>query len=376
MAGQHVFDAQAELHRSVARLRAWTGDRALPLWAERAQLSDGSWVEHLRLDGTPDHQAERRWRIVARQAVAYAQATLAGWYDGTDIARRSFEAYWQQGWTGTHMVHRILPDGTISDPRPDLYDHAFGLLACARLYQLTREQSYLDRAADIQTWLKKQAHPAGGWSEGAVKSLPRRQNPHMHLLEASLALFEATSDPADLGIAHQIIDLFKRHFRRGETVTEFFTEDWQPDPAEGDRVEPGHAVEWVWLLARYDHLAGGDHRDARHALYDRALRSRLGRLFDEERRDGEVLRETTRAWVQTELVKAHLVMAEDGVPGALDLAALGLVNMFGTVLQADGSWVDQRNACGASMAETIPVSTLYHIIGMAVEADRVARRLS
>ncbi len=46
------------------------------------------------------------------------------------VVRRSFEAYWSQGWMGQHVVHRILPDGTISDLRDDLYDQAFGLLAC------------------------------------------------------------------------------------------------------------------------------------------------------------------------------------------------------------------------------------------------------
>ncbi|MGB3457179.1 MAG: AGE family epimerase/isomerase [Litorimonas sp.] len=360
---------------SLMSLRAWTTERALPLWAERAQRPDGSWVEHLNLDGTPDLSAERRWRVIARQAVTYAQATLGGWYDGADIARRSFDAYWSQGWTGTHVVHRIAADGTVSDPRPDLYDHAFGLLACARMLQLTGETQYRDCAAAITGWIDTQRHPAGGWFEGEVKPAPRRQNPHMHLLEASLAMHEATGRSSDLGIARHVIGLFERHFLRGEVVGEYFTQDWQPHPDCGDVVEPGHAVEWIWLLTAFDAATGADHSGACHALYDRAFRNRLGVLFDEETYQGEIVRQTTRAWVQTEAVKAHLAMMERGVDGAAGMAAATLDSMFGTVLQPDGTWVDQRNACGAPVARTIPTSTMYHVLCMAMEADRVAERL-
>lgn len=357
----------------VQSLKAWVTDTALPVWAERAQRPGGDWVEHLHLDGTPDENAERRWRVLARQAVAYAHAAHLGWYpDGEQIAKRTFEAYWQQGWTGTHMVHRILPDGTISDPRPDLYDHAFGLLACARMIQLTGDALYRDRADQILGWIESQRHSEGGWAEGEVKPAPRRQNPHMHLLEASLALHEATGRSEVLAIAREVIGLFEHHFLRGDVIGEFFLEDWTPHPDCGDVVEPGHAVEWIWLLTQYDQVAGTDHSDACQTLYDRAFRQRLVDLYDEEDLSGEIVRQTTRTWVMTETVKAHLSMAERGRPGARDMALATIEAMMGPVLRPDGLWVDQRNACGSPVAKTIPVSTLYHIVGMAIEADRVA----
>ena len=55
------------LQRSAKHLRNWCVDFALPYWAEQAQRSDKSWVEHLHLDGYPDLKAERRWRVLARQ---------------------------------------------------------------------------------------------------------------------------------------------------------------------------------------------------------------------------------------------------------------------------------------------------------------------
>ncbi|MEM9600331.1 MAG: AGE family epimerase/isomerase [Pseudomonadota bacterium] len=363
------------LRQSAQRLGAWMA-MALPLWADRAQLSDGSWVEHLQLDGTPDYDAERRWRVIGRQAVAYAQATLAGWHDGTQTARRSFDVYWSQGWTGTHMVHRIAGDGTVSDGRHDLYDHAFALLACARMLQLTGDAVYRDRARDVTDYLARHAHPSGGWHEGAIKPSPRRQNPHMHLLEASLALYEATGSVDDLSIADAVITLFDDHFHQEGLIREFFTHDWSADPALGDQVEPGHAVEWVWLLRRYEMATGRDRSAARVQLYDRAFRQRLGRLYDAERRDGTIDRQTTRLWVQTEAVKAHLAMADTGHPGADGMAAASIDALFGSFLRQDGLWNDQLNACDAVISQTIPVSTLYHIVGMAVEADRLSEPMA
>ncbi|WP_298916637.1 AGE family epimerase/isomerase [uncultured Algimonas sp.] len=360
---------------SAAKLRVWLVGTALPVWAERARFPDGSWVEHLTLDGTPDRQAERRWRVMARQTVAYAQAAQAGWYDGAEIARRSFESYWTKGWTGTHIVHRIMPDGTVSDDRPDLYDHAFGLLACAHMLSLSGDEAYRSHADDILGWIATQSHPAGGWREGDVVPHPRRQNPHMHLLEASLALHQADGNPDDLSIAHEVVRLFGRHFLREGMIGEYFEDDWSPHDRRGDVVEPGHSAEWVWLLTRYDHVAGTDHGSACRALYDHAFRHRLATLFDEERRDGEIVRETTRLWVHMEAVKAHLSMAERGWPGSSAMAAASLDALLGPVLRPDGTWVDRHNACGAVVSDMIPTSTLYHIVGTAVEAQRVVDSL-
>ena len=359
------------LAAAAARLRAWTA-ASLPMWAERARLPDGSWVEHLHLDGTPDVAAERRWRVMARQAVAYAQATTAGWVDGRAVAEGSFAVYWAQGLVDGRMVHRILPSGAISDASHDLYDHAFGLLACARLFELTGRPDYLRRADVLLRYVESQQHPAGGFREGSLKPLPRRQNPHMHLLEASLALFAASGDAAHLQIAREMMALFEARFFDGGIVREFFADDWSLDPERGDVVEPGHAVEWVWLLGEFDRATGEDHAAQARALYARALDRRPLFLFDEERADGETVRETSRLWVQTETVKAHLAMAERGEPGARGHAATLIDAMLGASLRPDGTWWDQLNRCGANVATTIPVSTMYHIVLMAVEAERVA----
>ena len=56
------------------------------------------------------------------------------------------------------------------------------------------------------------------------------------------------------------------------------------------------------------------------------------------------------------------------------MAAATIDALFPTYLTTDGLWNDQINACGTNVAQTIPVSTFYHILCMATEADRVSAR--
>lgn len=359
------------LKDSALRMRDWVIDKALPLWAIRAQHESGRWVEHLNLDGTPDLTADLRWRVLARQIYVYAEATRWNWFDGTDVARQTYKHMRERGY-----VARVKADGTVTDSRRDLYDHAFFLLASTSLYRLTKEPQYLSAIDEICQALDREfKHPKGGWKETPRGALPRRQNPHMHLLEAFLYLYNETRDPKHLAYAEHIIELFKDHFfdTDNNIIREFFNEDWSYSAGEkGTTAEPGHAMEWIWLLFRYEFSSGINTSKWRDALYANALKEREYFLNDEEDVSGRVRRETRRLWVQTEVIKAHLTMAENGVAGSADMAAAFIDGLFETYLKPDGTWCDQINACGGQIAKTIPVSTFYHIACMAFEAERVS----
>ncbi|MEP1229239.1 MAG: AGE family epimerase/isomerase [Litorimonas sp.] len=365
------------LKHSTNRLKQWTITKALPIWRARAQLPDGSWVEHLTLGGMADMQAERRWRVLARQIYVYAHAVQAGWFSGDDIAKDTHKRMMQTGY-----VHRVDMSGTITNPMQDLYDHAFYLLAQTSLYRLTQAPEYLDKAEQILTWLdSSMSHPNGGWVEhmDAAISGPRRQNPHMHMFEASLYLYEATQDPQHLSYAHKVFGLFKAHFFKSDTQTicEFFAHDWRALPApEGTTVEPGHAAEWIWLLHQYEKLSGIDTSSYANGLYTRLHRNAAYFLNDEEDENGIVRRESKRLWVQTELIKSHLAQAERGSIGSADMAAALIDGLFETYLTPEGLWNDQLNACGINIAQTIPVSTFYHILCMGVAAEKTTRAIS
>lgn len=359
------------LQESAARLRHWCTERALPTWAARAQNPDSSWVEHLHLNGDADRNAERRWRVLARQVYVYAKASSMNWFDGRDIAISTYKKMKEIG-----PVHHVSSDGEITNSMRDLYDHAFYLLASSSLYELTRTQLYLDDAENLLNWIDVHLkHPAGGWKESDIASLksPRRQNPHMHLLEASLNLFNITQNPRHLRYAKEVFDLFEKHFYDSGTISEFFSADWTLATGElGQTAEPGHAVEWIWLLGQYHQATGDNVRTYQDTLYWKAQNGRGWFLNDEENKLGEVRRETKRLWVQTELIKAHLAMAEISVEGAREMAAAAIDALFPTYLTSDGLWNDQINACGENIAKTVPVSTFYHIMCMCVESIRIA----
>jgi len=363
------------LSQSSARLRDWCVMRALPYWADHAQKSDNSWVEHLQLDGFPDLNAERRWRVLARQVYVYAKASSLGWYDGRDIAVSTYAKMKSVGY-----VHRVSPDDEIINSMRDLYDHAFYILAASSLYALTQDKQYLQDAETLLDWIDRTlAHPSGGWKESNQADLnsPRRQNPHMHLLEASLFLHGVTKDPKHLRYAQKVFALFEAHFYDEGTISEFFDADWTLETsAKGQTAEPGHAVEWIWLLGQYQTATGVDVAGYQLELYKTAQTGRGWFLNDEEDKSANIRRETKRLWVQTEVIKAHLAMAERGLPGARDMAAAVIDALFPIYLTYEGMWNDQINACDINIAQTIPVSTFYHIICMAAESERIAKRLA
>jgi len=201
------------LTQSSARLKEWCALRALPYWAKHAQRPDQSWVEHLHLDGTPDITAERRWRVLARQVYVYAKSTTLGWYDGREIAVSTYTKMKSVGY-----VHRVGPNGDIKNPMRDLYDHAFYVLAASSLYGLTSDKTYLRDAETLLDWIETElSHPNGGWKESnlAGESDARRQNPHMHLFEASLFLYGITQDPKHLRFAQHVYDLFEEKIKPG-----------------------------------------------------------------------------------------------------------------------------------------------------------------
>ena len=359
------------LTESARRLKTWCTEQALPFWAETAQRTDGSWVEHLHLDGSPDLKVERRWRVLARQVYVYAKATSMGWYDGKDIAVSTYEKMKSVGY-----VHRVSAEGQITNPMRDLYDHAFYILAASSLYGLTKEVKYLQDAEALLDWIETDlSHPMGGWKESdqATDADDRRQNPHMHLFEASLHLFNVTGNSKHLRYANVVYELFKSKFLDKGTVSEFFNANWTLlDGPEGQTAEPGHAMEWVWLLGQYQKATGVDVSAAQASLYAAAQMHRSFFLDDEEDKSGKTRRDSKRLWVQTEVIKAHLAMVESETPGARGMAAAVIDALFPTYLTPDGRWNDQIDTTGANIARTIPVSTFYHILCMAAESERIA----
>ena len=374
--------AAAEDSGVIARLKARMIDHALPLWSgEGWDHTTGGFIDRLDADGRADHRAPRRIMVQARQIYCFAKAAQMGWYpQGRGIALKGLDylltrAKSPDGKPG--FVHVLTPEGAVLKPLRDTYDHAFVLLALAAVYAL-------DRDAQIRAEIDALCHfldthlrsPNGGFLEGLPPSMPRRQNPHMHLFEAMIAVFDATHEPVFQNRAGDFFALFLANLydKQKQLLGEYFEEDWSR--IEPVSIEPGHQAEWAWLLKGFERITGCPTGRFRGELLASALRYRdaaTGCLVDEGDTAGKITRATRRLWPQSEIAKAWIGQAEGGEAGAADEARAALARLERHYLShpVAGGWYDQFDCDGKSLVATIPASSFYHVLCAVTEAEQV-----
>jgi mannose-6-phosphate isomerase len=346
------------------RVRRWLLEACFPFWAERGEDPRGGFRERLALDGAPIEDAMSRVRVQARQTYLFAAAADMGWSPQTArrLAARGVETMLGPCRRPDFLFGKLVAPGeSLVDPQPELYDNAFcllGLAAAARALGEPRLLAEADRTlAALDAAL---AHPEGGFHETHPPRLPRRQNPHMHLFEALLALEEAGPGRGYIGRADAVFALFKAHFfdPASDVVVERFDAAWAP--RRDEPVEPGHMFEWVWLLVRYAALKRMPTPDAARRLYQTAcgFLNADGFAPQSASRGRGAVDGTRRTWPQTETLKAHLVMGEMARADAL------LDAIFDAYLAEipPGAWRDHFDANGRMIATDIQASTGYHVV--------------
>jgi mannose-6-phosphate isomerase len=320
----------------------------------------------------------------ARQVHVYALAARHGWHkDAIDIVEQGYRAMIRDfyrrdaspGW-----IFSISRDGSPADLRRDLYSHAFALLAIASYVAATGKREALTLAEETLVFADQafSASSGGYLEELPVTSNVRRQNPHMHLFESFLALWEVSGEQSYLDRASRIFDLFATRFFHHDLgiLGEYFTDDLKPVPSEKGRiVEPGHHYEWVWLLRRFqDHqnrsVESFVERLYRHA--DTHGHDNYGLVVDELHAEGSPRLRSHRTWPMTEAIKANVVEAAQGRADAEDKAAqlTGLLLHHFLAVRYRGGWIDRLDEAGKPAVEFMPASTLYHIMGAVDELDR------
>jgi mannose-1-phosphate guanylyltransferase / mannose-6-phosphate isomerase len=354
----------------------WLLQAALPLWWEvGADRQHGGFEELIGLDGKPV-ASPRRARVQGRQSYVYAAAGHFGWNGpwaegalfGLDYLNRRYKQ------PDGLFCTEVSAEGEVSNRAEFLYDQAFALMAAAwAARQLPQQRERLTVfARDLIASVETRRHPQGGFREsGGIAFL---SNPHMHLLEAALAWFETDGNPAWKKLASEIVDLCLTHFIDAETrsLHEYFDEHWAPVAGDkGHSVEPGHQFEWAWLLERWSRIADDAkaYKTARR-LFEVGCRGidTVRNVAIDEMDDSFAARRTTaRLWVQTERLKAALILSEAGdvrertaYLSEADAAAAGLWQYLETPVT--GLWRDKMLPEGGFVAEPAPASSLYHII--------------
>ena len=373
------------LKHAAADARAWLFEHALPVWWARGyDRTARAFHERLELDGSPTGPEPRRMRVQARQTFVYALAGRLGWSGpwreaveaGVEILLR--RALRPDG--GTR--HLLGPDGAPLDERRDLYDAAFVLLALSEAARvLDKRAGLIDAATRLEGWIHWYwDHPEGGFEEGEVcPSPPRRQNPHMHLLEALLSFYETTGNALHLERAGDLSHLFRSRLFDEEhgALPEFYDENWRPMSDQlGRVVEPGHHFEWCWLLHRWRGLGGEDFTAEAERLraHAEAHGVAYGAACDQIYIDGRPAKKTARLWPQTERLKANLARYEAAGDSDALRCALQAHDMIRAFCDtpAAGYWYDLRMPDGAFTREPARASSFYHIMLAFAELIRVA----
>lgn len=377
------------------QIRIWLSEKALPLWSSAGLDSDaGGFFDDLTTSGEPIRNVPKRLRVQARQVYVFSHAHLLGWTPvpghmaPLDAATRGFnfmiEHYWRDDPGG--FVYATGPDGTVRDPRIELYDQAFVVLACAWYFRACGDDRAKTWAARVIRFLDTNLadNANGGFFDNLSHDLPRRQNPHMHLLEALLALHQATGNEDALTRARSLVMLFRQRFLDEDsgTLGEFFDVEWNPAiTTVGDIVEPGHHFEWVWLLYHYGALTGDDCSREAEMLYryaeqygiDREPGAAQGLVYDSLLRRGVDLDDNKRLWGQTEAIKAHTARLE--FAGDED-ARVRLDKMLDRLLDCHlmgntGLWREHLQNDGTPIRDTVPATSLYHLFLALTEVLRV-----
>lgn len=351
------------------KIALWLSDVALPQWAD-VGVDDYSFVEHLDLNGVPANVAYKRLRVQARQIYVFSHAYLQGWTEGLAVARQGYEFITFHGWMpGGGWARKLGREGGVIDGQIDLYDQAFALFALAWYYKATGDAQVLTYALETLVAIKRQLAVEGvpGYRSASDADDSRAQNPHMHLFEACLAWREFSGEAAFSDEADALFALFadKLFDPLTGTLAEFYDASW--NRASGERgmiIEPGHHLEWVWLLAWYARSSGVSTATYMKALFDFAethgIDAATGLTLDEVLSDGSIRSASRRLWPQTEALKAHLAMRSLGVAGRVEQIGTNILNVYLAPAPA-GTWIDHFDAHGDPIVDKIPTSSFYHL---------------
>lgn len=374
------------LDLSPAGLQRWTYGTLISAWIERAvDRTAGGFVEGFSLDGLPVAAPDRSALTTARLTYTFSHAArLSGSKAAMEAAQHGFALLLKAHQANGYVPKRFLPDGAASVPQRDLYDLAFVLFGSAHYHRATGDVAAIRLAGVTMDLIETElAAPFGGYAEDDLGTLPRRQNPHMHLLEAFHALAEATGDQRWFDAADGIVRLAAERFIDAKgTLGEFFDTNWRPVAGDAGQLrEPGHQFEWVWLLHHHHRLTGWDKaRALADGLYGFGLAHGLDRdpgypalVLDGVNPDGAVVAPTKLLWPQTEFIKAlgaRFEFAGDEDAGLRLPRHIEL--MFRHFVDArTGLWHNQLDRAGGPLPVSLPSRVLYHLFLCLAETLRI-----
>jgi mannose-6-phosphate isomerase len=355
---------------AAAAAREWLFDAAFPFWLDKGvDARNGGFVDLVEIDGRAVPNSPKRTFVQGRQVFSYAAAGRLGWggkwREAVAMGLDTIERHCRHPEGG--FIHSLDANNRPAETRRDLYDQAFVATTEACGAEALGEPGRVERARAVfaeldGAWLRP---PAGYWEGELPDPAYRRQNPHMHLLEAALAIRQTRwGNDADLARCNRLGGWFADYFfdRERGLLPEYFDGEWRVAAEESVRtVEPGHHFEWVWLLDWLKRAGGRDLSAIGARLWDfgrrRGIDPQRNVAVDELGFDGAVKSARARLWPQTERLKAAITMRDEAeILAAFD----GLQPYLAT--PAAGACYDKMLPGGGFEAEPARASSLYHIV--------------
>ena len=379
----------SNLGNSADRLRKWMFNDAWPFWARCGINSQNRFYETLSFDGCPTGSLLSRVRTQARQVYSFALAHELGWNTecSAQIVSQTLPVLLRTALRPDGVAGRVIniETGDLVDPTADLYDSAFVLLALAQSRDIvghsTADSWIKQLLANIDTVL---AHTGdNGYRESVPGTQSRLQNPHMHFFESLLLLYEKTNS-AEVGErAEKLFSFIDKMFFEYEARC--MREKVVCSSGKvSSGYDPGHSMEWVWLMGYRARLPEGELPEHIFELYERACsaQKRYGVIPMYLTDDNEPIDGSARLWSQVEALKGHLCMAELGhadlslqaIHGATSCASQIIEKWLDTACR--GGWLDHFDADGQLISDSMPASTGYHVYLALSELDRVAKKLA
>ncbi|MFA5591837.1 MAG: AGE family epimerase/isomerase [Micavibrio sp.] len=385
------------IHSTIASLHNRLMLRWVPKWYGAFADPSGGFYERLGKGFKPVLTGQRRLLTQCRQLAVYGDAVHRNHTRFKCDLRAAFEfivARYHDPETG--LWHYALDDdGNVANAECDLYALSFVIFSFSHYYRASGDERARDYARQALGLVTARFALPGlpGFAEsiiredGAYKPIPkiRRQNPHMHLLEACLFAHAVWRDAAYERMADELVGLFHTYLydaRRG-LLHEFFTDDLKPHPQEGARLEPGHFLEWVWLLKKHAAMKGeaSMHDDTAMRLLEwgnlHGWDREYGGIYDVVDDAGQVLEPAKRIWPFCEALKANalmLVRAPDRQ--AVKDRVAEMVRVFEKkYMQERGFWVEWLGRDLEPRTDYMPGTTPYHVyFGITETHDVLERR--
>lgn len=368
------------IHSTIDPLKARLVKRWGPKWhGAFRDKALGGYFERLNRNFKPILTGQRRLVSQCRQLSIYSHLAFVQKGGDYNSIREDFEFIvdrYHDAATG-HWWFSIDDNGDVKDRYTDLYALTFVIFSFSHYYRATNDNRARNLAAEalkfIQSHFRMDGLPgfaeAVGADDAPIKKL-RRQNPHMHLLEACLFAHEVWGGAEYLQIADELVCLFYDYFfdKENAVVREFFEDDLSIHAAEGNKVEPGHAFEWVWLLKKHEFI----HGDTRHEVATLALLNAAnqygwdevhGGIYDTLDPSGAVIADTKRIWPFCESLKANVLMLESGPDRqGLKDRTRDMVSVFkDKYMDERGFWTEWLTRDLHPVTDYMPATTPYHV---------------